>query len=291
MEFGEWIIVEVGRKSKDPKKGLSHGSTFSSVTFKNEIPMSLSLFQSSSLLTMNKSSGLLRAKGVLWFAEDRERQYIFQWSGVKRVEAISSGHWESAPKSRLVMIGVDKSELDAILETLAKSPDPPKHMSMNISCEEFVETLATKLSADRRFKEPCLEKMPVFAFGLKGSPLRGVKESQLNGALMRLVNGRGIIFLTADACSQDYVLQYLPCLALNPDEVWDEIRMAAEGYACGEWSLPHFGKWTISIVAEILNESERLLTSAIIAITSLSLFTADPTPCSSKLIHSNSGKM
>lgn len=86
------------------------------------------------------------------FPTYRERRYIFQWSGVKRVEAISSGQWEAEPKSCLVMIGVDKSELDAILETLAKSVDPPKDVSMNMSCEEYVEILATKISADGRFK-------------------------------------------------------------------------------------------------------------------------------------------
>lgn len=38
------------------------------------------------------------------------------------------------------------------------------------------------------------------------------------------------IILVTEGCLLfyvDYVLQYLPCLALNPDEVWNEIRMAA----------------------------------------------------------------
>ncbi|XP_078428472.1 uncharacterized protein LOC144700802 isoform X2 [Wolffia australiana] len=179
------------------------------------------------LSMMKYSVGLIRAKGVLWFADDRDRRYIFQWSGVKRVEAVSSGRWEVAPGSRLVMIGVDQSELVAILEMLQTLPDHPKSIPFEISCKRYSEILASRISNDGRFKEPCLEKMPLIVFGLKGSPLRGVQESQLNGALMQAINGRWVIFLTADSTHQDYQLQYLPSLALDPDDVWNEIRMVA----------------------------------------------------------------
>lgn len=228
--FGKTSVAvsSVDRNNDQLVAGFSHGSSFSSVTFESELPSSLNVFQSRVLTRMRSSRGLLRAKGIIWFAEDRENRFIFQWSGVKRVEAISGRPWESAPKSCLVFIGTDKSELEAIMVQLSEPVDTHVNISPNSSaCKEHARSFSAKVAADGRFKESSLRKEPLVIFGLKGSPLRGIKESDLNGALMRLVNGRGNIFLSATTSSEDYDLQLLLHERSDPDEAWNEIRLAA----------------------------------------------------------------
>ncbi|XP_077250980.1 uncharacterized protein LOC143890258 [Tasmannia lanceolata] len=221
-------IVRKNRMSNDLQNGLSHVGTFSSFTFESEVPLSLALFQSIVMTRMRSMTGLLRAKGILWFAEDRENRFVFQWSGVKRVEAVSGGPWESQPKSCIVFIGTDRSELEAINEQLSNSADPQTHRASYIEgSKETAKSFSMIVAQDGRFKEPCLEKEPLIIFGLKGSPLRGIKESQLNGSLMRAVNGKGRIFLTATVSGQDYNLQLLLHEGSNLDEAWNEIRMSA----------------------------------------------------------------
>ncbi|KAH0454004.1 hypothetical protein IEQ34_018328 [Dendrobium chrysotoxum] len=56
----------------------------------------------------------------------------------------------------------------------------------------------------RNGRDPSLQKEPLVIFGLKGSPLRGIKEAHLNGALMRIVNGKGNIFLTATVSGEGF---------------------------------------------------------------------------------------
>ncbi|XP_058101121.1 uncharacterized protein LOC131245583 [Magnolia sinica] len=214
--------------SNDLQSGLSHGESFSSLTFESEVPLSLASFQSIILTKMRCTNGLLRAKGILWLAEDRESRFVFQWSGVKRVEAVSGGPWESPPKTCLVLIGTDRSELEALYGQLSKSADPQKEIASYIGrSKESAKSLALKIAKDGRFKEPYLQKEPLVVFGLKGSPLHGIKESQLNGSLLRIVNGNGKIFLTATTSGQDYNLQLLLDDDSNIDEAWDEIRVAA----------------------------------------------------------------
>ena len=56
-------------------------------------------------------AGLLRrvhrAKGVVWFAQDRRSRYIFQMSGRQRVQLAYDGEWQSRPCVELVLIGRD----------------------------------------------------------------------------------------------------------------------------------------------------------------------------------------
>lgn len=208
--------------------GLSHGISFSSVTFESDVPLSLALFQSRVLARMSSASGLLRAKGIIWFAEDRECRFVLQWSGVKRVEAVGGRPWESAPRSCLVFIGIDKSELEAIIMQLSRSADSHVKVPSDAGTSKiFARMFATKVATDGRFKEPSLVKEPLVIFGLKGSTLHGIKESHLSGALMRVVNGKGNIFLTATTSSEEYNLQLLVDEGFDLDKTWNEIRLAA----------------------------------------------------------------
>ncbi|KAJ0962631.1 hypothetical protein J5N97_027753 [Dioscorea zingiberensis] len=161
--------------TKNSGTGLSHGESFSSVTFQSEVPLSLAVFQSEILPRMSNSCGLLRAKGIIWFAEDR-----------------STNH-------------------------------PPIISSDGGLAKEYARQFIKLISADGRFKEPSLEKEPLVIFGVKGSPLRGIKESQLSGALMRIVNGKGNIFPTWP----QLLLKLLFDGTFNSQKAWDEVRYAS----------------------------------------------------------------
>ncbi|XP_074591974.1 uncharacterized protein LOC141847789 isoform X1 [Curcuma longa] len=206
--------------------GFPHGASFSSASFETEVPLSLALFQSKVLKIMRCSRSLIRAKGIIWFAEDRENRFVFQWSGLKRVEAVSGQPWESSPKSRVVLIGTDNSELQSIVLQLSASANCQRGVpSEPGTVREHARTFSMMVASDSRFKKPS-SKEPLVVFGLKGSPLRGVKESHLSGALMRLVNGRGKIFLTATTSGEEYNLQLLLDEGTDGNTVWDEIRSA-----------------------------------------------------------------
>ncbi|XP_028555134.1 uncharacterized protein LOC110093639 isoform X2 [Dendrobium catenatum] len=187
-----------GETSKSPQYGLPQDVSFSSVTFESEAPLSLSLFQSKVLTSVSNTIGLLRGKGILCFLEDRKSRFVFQWSGLKKVEAISARPWDGAPKSCLVFIGHDKSALDDLIAKILQIAGTiPKLSTNNHISQEYARSFSMKVAADGRFKDPSLQKEPLVIFGLKGSPLRGIKEAHLSGALMRVVNGKGNIFLTA----------------------------------------------------------------------------------------------
>ncbi|CAL9118495.1 unnamed protein product [Musa acuminata var. zebrina] len=217
-----------GHTSNQPSVGgFPHGESFSSATFEAEVPLSLVVFQSKVLKSMRCASSLIRAKGIIWFAEDRESRFVFQWSGLKRVEAISGQPWESSPKSCIVLIGTDKSELQTIISQLSASANPHNEVSSEYgNLKEHAKSFALMVANDDRFKEPSLNKTPLVIFGLKGSPLRGVKESQLSGALMHVVNGKGNIFLTATTFGEDYNLQILLDEKSTVNDAWSEIRSA-----------------------------------------------------------------
>ncbi|KAJ0962637.1 hypothetical protein J5N97_027759 [Dioscorea zingiberensis] len=157
--------------TKNSGTGLSQGESFSSVTFQSEVPLSLAVFQSEILPRMSNSCGLLRAKGIIWFAEDRGTRFVFQWSWAKRVEAISGKPWDNVPKSCLVLIGIDKPELEDILLCLSRSTNHPPIISSDGGlAKEYARQFIKLISADGRFKEPSLEKEPLVIFGVKGSP-------------------------------------------------------------------------------------------------------------------------
>ncbi|KAG9447981.1 hypothetical protein H6P81_014109 [Aristolochia fimbriata] len=224
----ELILSGTNWRSSDSENASSHERNFSSVSFDSEDPLLMSLFQSSVLATMRNTNNLLRAKGILWFEEDRESRFVFQWSGIKRVEAICGGMWENAPKSCLVLIGTDKSELENIVMQLSQSTiSKVRTISCIPGSRESAKSFCARVLLDGRFKEPVFDKEPLVIFGLKGSPLHGIKESQLNGPLMHLVNGKGRVFLSAVVSGQEYNLQLLLDNGCNPDEAWNEIRMAA----------------------------------------------------------------
>ncbi|KAG0486553.1 hypothetical protein HPP92_008648, partial [Vanilla planifolia] len=171
------LVVDGRDNSKSQQYGIPFDVSFQSAAFESEDPLSLAFFQSKVLRRINSTGGLLRVKGILCFSEDRESQFVFQWSGLKRVEAVSGRPWDGARKSCLVLIGIDKSKLDDIIAQMLQSIDFVRRSPIeNLLYKEYARTFCNKVTSDGRFKDPSLEKEPFVLFGLRGSPLRGIKE-------------------------------------------------------------------------------------------------------------------
>jgi hypothetical protein len=57
------------------------------------------------------SVGLFRAKGFVWFQQQRSLHYIFHVSGKQRAECGATGTWQGAPGVQVVLIGQDQPVL------------------------------------------------------------------------------------------------------------------------------------------------------------------------------------
>ncbi|BBM99520.1 hypothetical protein MPTK1_1g21820 [Marchantia polymorpha subsp. ruderalis] len=217
-----------------------HDARISSVSFSRDEPFSLAAFQDFVASRLRSCSGVLRAKGVVWFQESRSTRHIFHYSGKKRSEAIYGGSWESQPNIELVFIGRDRRELEELKRELLNLLASRMQTSI-----EFLEDRASAIdefaalaSSDVRFKvheissvrnnNPEVEFHSVVKFGLVGSALKGVHEGDLNAALMQAVNARGIVFLTAGSSPKSgHWLQLTFGGDLTPDGAWCEIKSAA----------------------------------------------------------------
>lgn len=215
-----------------------------SVTFHSSTPLSMGKFQNVITKHMLHMKGLLRAKGLLWLNENRRVRFVFHWSGKKRAEATFSGPWESTPATSLVFIGVAKDELDYLIQLLSEA-QMEQVSKVNIidpsldKRREDARCFAEKIALDSRFKvhekTRCLlqdcasDPYACVVFGLLGSPLRGIHEADLNGALMRMVNARGVLFLTAITSSkEDHLLQFaFDDEQPNLENLWNELALAA----------------------------------------------------------------
>lgn len=55
--------------------------------------------------------GLFRAKGFVWFQQQRSLHYVFHVSGKQRAECGATGTWQGAPGVQIVLIGQDQPVL------------------------------------------------------------------------------------------------------------------------------------------------------------------------------------
>lgn len=229
--------MEMSNKSMHPLASIS------SVTFSSSVPLCMAKLQSIITNQMFHMKGLLRAKGVLWLNENRRIRLIFHWSGKKRSEATFGGQWECPPITSLVFIGLNNDELDLLQHAFTNAQVDHQISIANVclngqknEASQFAEIIA----ADTRFKvherayqsqaqDSSIDTHACVVFGLVGSPLRGVHEADLNGALMRFVNARGILFLTAiTSPREDHLLQVALENGSQPlENLWNEVSMAA----------------------------------------------------------------
>ncbi|KAH7292572.1 hypothetical protein KP509_29G075300 [Ceratopteris richardii] len=221
----------------------------SSLSFASSAPLILSKVQNIVTKHMFHLKGLIRAKGVLWLHENRNIRLAFHWSGKKRPECTYNGQWECPPYNSIVFLGLDMKELECLVQAFADAQIDShsgiaNHWSREHICEKdhFIETLAADC-AFKVYKEtnrpqgslanhcqgPVADDAQTYiVFGLVGSPLQGVSEADLNEALVRLVNARGVLFLTGVTSSrQDHLLQIAFSDTDDFENVWKELSEAA----------------------------------------------------------------
>jgi G3E family GTPase len=105
-----------GAHGGDHAGHAKHGA-FESVTFESDAPLSLALLQDllagppptggggGALPCLASDTGVIRMKGVMFFAEDRRQRWVFSLSGRRRFEFVQDGEWLGAPHVALVAIG------------------------------------------------------------------------------------------------------------------------------------------------------------------------------------------
>lgn len=64
-------------------------------------------------------TGLFRAKGFVWFVQQRSQRYIFHLSGKQRVECGAEGPWLGPAGVQLVLIGQQTEQLQQLQQGLA----------------------------------------------------------------------------------------------------------------------------------------------------------------------------
>ncbi|GBG60429.1 hypothetical protein CBR_g5605 [Chara braunii] len=191
---------------------------FTSLVFKSDEPILLSAFQDFVRNGVLKTHGLLRAKGVLWFQEDRNNRYVFQYSGKKRAETVCDSVWESPPSVKVVFIGRDSDALKALRSSLSQAVSPPSRDDAADVGVGKAKQFAAMVAADQRFQllssggalgadniegtqggSELLHKLApsLVRFGMVGYPLKSITEAVLNTDLMCTVNASGALFLTA----------------------------------------------------------------------------------------------
>jgi hypothetical protein len=62
---------------------------------------------------------LFRAKGFVWFNQQRSQRYVFHFSGKQRAECGAEGPWQGPPGVQLVLIGQQEQQLQQLQQGLA----------------------------------------------------------------------------------------------------------------------------------------------------------------------------
>lgn len=93
-----------------PHTPHSH-SSFVSASFSSSQPLCMACFQAFVSQSMLPATQLFRAKGFVWFEQQRGLHYIFHVSGKQRAECGATGKWQGPPGVQLVLIGQDQTVL------------------------------------------------------------------------------------------------------------------------------------------------------------------------------------
>uniref|UniRef100_K3WXQ5 CobW C-terminal domain-containing protein n=1 Tax=Globisporangium ultimum (strain ATCC 200006 / CBS 805.95 / DAOM BR144) TaxID=431595 RepID=K3WXQ5_GLOUD len=88
----------------------SGSDAFASVAYEQSTPTPLAAVHC--WLRSHLPQGVLRAKGIIYLADDPKSRYVVQMSGKKRIEVENAGPWRAAPKTQFVVIGTPKLQDD-----------------------------------------------------------------------------------------------------------------------------------------------------------------------------------
>ncbi|GAQ81396.1 hypothetical protein KFL_000790210 [Klebsormidium nitens] len=236
--------AERGSSSHAGPSGHVHVTQFGSTSVHSEVPLSLAAFQEWVLERLLTAGGVLRAKGIAWFAEDRSRRYVFQYSGRQRLDLHTEGLWESPPHTSVVLIGRDKAALPGLESTLEVCADrtlqptdetrpvPPSQAFRDLMARDdrFKLVAATScFEADTASSAPFRDEADTLVrFVLKGDALRGVDQRALTESLIAKVNGhRKLLLAAVDIHSEGCVAQMVLGPAVNAEDAWALVAQEA----------------------------------------------------------------
>lgn len=107
--------------SASPAAAAPSSSLFSSASLELATPTPLAALHTW-LRGSAEHQGMLRAKGVVFLADEPSRRFVVQLSGRQRVEVEDSGPWRSTPKTQFAVIGAAGAGFDQarVLEDLER---------------------------------------------------------------------------------------------------------------------------------------------------------------------------
>jgi G3E family GTPase len=170
--------LRIVQDSNSTSSTYSHSSShrhldFKSVSFEQVQP--IYLYQMHHWIDKQLPKGILRAKGVFYFADDPTNRFVFQLSGRKRIQIENTGRWISAPKNQFIVIGTQMDEaivVEQLEATLASIQDD------EIKDQQTRQENLTLLHQDDRFEIQQEECKYSVRFRLK-CPTSGLDENML----------------------------------------------------------------------------------------------------------------
>ncbi|GAB9465982.1 hypothetical protein Gpo141_00003368 [Globisporangium polare] len=223
----------------------SSSSNFSSVAFEQLQPTHLAAVHY--WLQQKLPKTVLRAKGVIYLADDPKSRYVVQMSGKKRIEVENAGPWLSTPKTQFVVIGSHFDEA-SVLADLTACFEPQESSSSLLLSDELRASCIEKLQNDIRFEvHAVLPHAIQFRLGCPTSTLdenmlrhhHHVDMNELTKQIVREVNASGggallayvpLRNAAADAASEKPAIVAMASIAglATVLSMWDELDARAD---------------------------------------------------------------
>ncbi|CAM9509589.1 unnamed protein product [Discosporangium mesarthrocarpum] len=176
-------------------KGHLERDRMEEVTFTSDRALYLSRFQD--WVCTGLPEGVLRAKGVLAFQEDRATRAVFNMSGRRRMSFETDGQWEGPLSLHLVVIGMGLDR-EKILEGLRYCQAPhTKHWRNSFGCPLLGDK---RLKGEVNWVSQMLREDPLFDLvGLEEGASDGITAD--HGLIRFRFTGSGVFAMTASQLS------------------------------------------------------------------------------------------
>jgi hypothetical protein len=153
------------------------------------------------LMAASARSGgeVVRAKGLIYSAERPSCRLVLQLSGKHRLDLYSDGPWRGEPLVELVLIGraLNAHALRARFDAAIVRDWAATRVLPALSCAEaeVKARLEAAVRGDTRLRllTDAEHEAQAVLFGMADSPLHGIFESELNAALLSLLNASGVV--------------------------------------------------------------------------------------------------
>ncbi|KAJ0409369.1 hypothetical protein ATCC90586_000991 [Pythium insidiosum] len=212
----------------DVATGLSDSSAFQSVSYEHQAPIMLT--QLHRYVREALPAGVLRAKGVVYLADDPTSRYVVQLSGKKRLEIENTGRWMSTPKTQFVVIGtgLNEAEVSAAMASMLQAASPPS------TSEGLHELLGDpRFEVTQRLEHSVCFRLQLPSSRLSESAMRHFHHVDRNDMTRRFVHevnalgGGALLVPFVESAGHDgAVVSALASIAMVP-EMWEALEARA----------------------------------------------------------------